>query len=66
MFKSEFKRIAEKENGKFYFEDKDISIGLGVRSPNVIYIIKFEYNNSYFTIYNSFRRHIVLHNYRRI
>lgn len=52
MFKSEFKRIAEKENGKFYFEDKDISIGLGVRSPNVTYIIKFEYNNSNFTIYN--------------
>ena len=52
MFKSEFKRIAEKENGKFYFEDKDISTGLGVRSPNVTYIIKFEYNNSNFTIYN--------------
>lgn len=52
MFKTEFKRIAEKENGKFYFEDENISIGLGVRSPNVTYIVKFSYKNSSFTVYN--------------
>lgn len=52
MFKTEFRRIADKENGKFYYEDKDIDVGLGVRSPNVTYVIKFEYKENSIMVYN--------------
>lgn len=50
MYKEFFKKLAEKENGKFYFKDEDISIGMGVRSPNVLYQITFDYKNNPFTI----------------
>jgi hypothetical protein len=52
MYKSYFKNLAEKENGKFYFRDEDISIGMGVRSPNVIYKVTFDYKDNHFTIIN--------------
>ena len=52
MYKAIFKELAEKENGKFYFQDKDISIGGGVRSPNVIYKLTFDYKDNEFTIIN--------------
>jgi hypothetical protein len=52
MYKEFFKNIAEKENGKFYFKDEDISIGMGVRSPNVLYKIGFDYKKNPFTIIN--------------
>jgi hypothetical protein len=50
-----FTNLAEKEGGKFYFRDKDIgsAIGLGVRSPNVNYIVKFLYKENEFTVLNS-------------
>ena len=52
MYKEFFKKLAEKENGKFYFKDENISIGMGVRSPNVLYKITFDYKNNSFTIIN--------------
>ncbi len=53
MFKTFFKGLAEKENGDFYFKDKDVSLGLGVRSPNVTYVVKFEYKGCEFSVMNS-------------
>lgn len=50
MYKEFFENLAEKENGEFYFKDKDISIGMGVRSPNVFYKTTFDYKNNTFTI----------------
>ncbi len=50
MYTTFFKEIAKKENGKFYLHDKNISIGGGVRSPNIIYKLKFSYNNNNFII----------------
>lgn len=47
-----FKKIAENENGNLYYHDEDISIGGGVRSPNVIFTLKFEYKSNVFTIIN--------------
>ncbi len=41
MIKTEFKRVAEKVNGKFYFKDETLDIGGGVRSPDVTFLIKF-------------------------
>ncbi len=38
-----FKEIANKESGKFYFTDEDISIGMGVRSPHVTFQLKIPY-----------------------
>ncbi|PIB33094.1 hypothetical protein BFP78_02200 [Gaetbulibacter sp. 5U11] len=52
MYKEFFKNLAEKENGQFYFTDENISIGMGVRSPNVIYKITFTYKDNLFTIIN--------------
>ena len=52
MYRKFFKNLAEKENGKFYFKDEDISIGMGARSPNVFYKITFDYKNNPFTIIN--------------
>lgn len=52
MYKEFFKNLAEKENGKFYFKDGDISVGMGVRSPNILYKINFDYKNNPFTIIN--------------
>jgi len=52
MYKSVFKELAERENGKFYYQDKDISIGMGVRSPSVIYKVVFSYKKNEFVIIN--------------
>ncbi|MBD3863080.1 hypothetical protein [Olleya marilimosa] len=52
MYRDFFKNLAEKENGKFYFKDEDISIGMGVRSPNVLYKITFDYKNNPISIIN--------------
>ena len=52
MIKTEFKRIAENENGKFYYHDKDIAIGAGVRTPNVIFLIKFRYKENEIAVMN--------------
>ncbi|WP_290701839.1 hypothetical protein [Lacinutrix sp.] len=52
MNKSFFKELTKKENGKFDFHDKDIGLGGGVRSPNVIYKVEFKYKENEFTIIN--------------
>ena len=52
MYKTIFREIADKENGKFYYQDKDISGGLGVRSPNVTFKLVFDYKGNHFTIVN--------------
>ena len=51
-YKDYFKNLAEKENGEFYFKDEDVSIGMGVRSPDVVYKVTFNYKNNLFTIIN--------------
>ncbi|OAB81558.1 hypothetical protein [Cochleicola gelatinilyticus] len=43
MFKKEFKRIASLENGTFYYHDKNIAVGGGVRSPRIIYLLMVDY-----------------------
>ncbi len=53
MIKSEFRKIAESENGKFYYHDEDISIGMGVRSPNVIFILDLSYKECPIKIKNT-------------
>lgn len=52
MYKAFFTELAEREHGKFYFHDKDVAIGGGVRSPNVIFKITFNYKDNEFTIIN--------------
>jgi hypothetical protein len=52
LIKGFFKKLAEKENGDFYLHDKDMSIGFGVRSPNIIFKVKFNYKDNEFTIVN--------------
>ncbi len=51
MNKEFFKQLAEKENGTFYFQDKDIAIGNGVRSPNVTHKVKFNYKGNQFDFF---------------
>ncbi len=53
MRRAIFKKIAEKENGKFHFQDSDLLVGGGVRSPKVIYLVKFEYKDCEFSILNT-------------
>lgn len=52
MIISEFKRIADKENGEFYFSDGNISLTGGVHSPDVEFIIKFVYQGCEVVIIN--------------
>ncbi len=52
MFKKFFKNVAEKENGTFYFKDESIHIGAGVRSPNVLYLVKFKYRDNEISVMN--------------
>jgi len=52
MYKAFFKELAEREYGKFYYHDKDLGIGGGVRSPNVIFKTTFNYKDNEFTIIN--------------
>lgn len=52
MYKDFFKKLAEKENGKFLYHDNDISVGMGIRSPNVSYRVIFDYKKNPFTIIN--------------
>jgi hypothetical protein len=52
MYKSFFSKLAEKENGRLQFQDKDISVGLGVSSPSVIYKVTFDYKGNQFEIGN--------------
>ncbi len=52
MIKTEFKRIAKKENGKLSYKDQDISIGGGARNPKLIYILKIEHNGNEISIVN--------------
>lgn len=47
-----FKKLAEKENGEFYFQNKEIAIGGGVRSPNISYKVTFKYKGNGFTVIN--------------
>ena len=53
MKRAIFRAIAEKENGEFYFQDADIKVGGGVRSPNVNYLIKFIYKDCVFSVLNT-------------
>ncbi len=53
MIKTEFKRIAANENGEFFYKDEDIAVGDGTRSPNVEFVIKFDYKEIPITIYNT-------------
>jgi hypothetical protein len=53
MIKAIFKEIAEKEQGVFHFQDSDVRIGGGVRSPNVNYLVKFKYKDCEFSILNT-------------
>ncbi len=52
MIKSEFIRIAKQEGGKLSYKDKDISVGGGVRSPKVIYLLKVPHKDYEITIIN--------------
>lgn len=52
MYKDFFKKLAEKENGKFLYHDNDISVGMGIRSPNVSYRVIFDYKKNPFAIIN--------------
>ena len=47
-----FKNLAKDENGKFYHSDEDLAIGFGVRSPDEITKVIFEYNDSHFQVAN--------------
>lgn len=51
-YKGFFRNLAKQENGNFYFKDEDLSIGMGVRSPNVIFKVKFNYKNNLITVLN--------------
>jgi hypothetical protein len=53
MIKSEFKRLAEQHNCKFQLSDNDIAIGMGVRSPRVIYRLTCNYKASEIIIDNN-------------
>ncbi|GER59737.1 hypothetical protein [Patiriisocius marinus] len=55
MKRAFFKNLAKTEGGEFYFKDKDIlsGHGLGVRSPNVTYLVKFNYKDHNFSVMNS-------------
>lgn len=53
MKKAFFKQLAEKENGKFHFQDSDLRVGGGLRSPKVIYLVKFEYKDCEFSVLNT-------------
>ena len=55
MKRTFFKKLAKIEGGTFYFKDKDIPSGngLGVRSPNVTYLVKFNYKGHNFSVMNS-------------
>lgn len=52
MIRSEFIRIAKQEGGKLSYKDKDISIGGGVRSPKLIYVLKINHKGHDITIIN--------------
>ena len=47
-----FRKLAKEENGKFYHSDEDLAIGFGVRSPDEITKVIFEYNDSHFQVAN--------------
>ncbi|WP_034057304.1 hypothetical protein [Lacinutrix jangbogonensis] len=55
MRKRFFRDLADVEGGEFYFKDKDILSGheLGVRNPNVTYLLIFSYKDNQFSIFNS-------------
>ncbi len=53
MRKEFFQNLGDKENGKFRFHDKDVSIGFGVRSPNVVYQVTFDYKGNSFFVENT-------------
>ncbi len=52
MKKEFFRKLAEKENGKFYFHDENIALPNGVRSPNVTFKVLFDYKANKFEIEN--------------
>lgn len=52
MVKGEFKRIAEKEGGKLSYQDKDISIGGGVKSPKLVFLLKINHKGHDISIVN--------------
>lgn len=52
MYKTFFRKLSEEENGTFKYHNKDVSIGFGVRSPNLIYKVTFDYKENEFTIVN--------------
>ena len=47
-----FKNLAEKENGKFYFSDGNMSFTDGSRIPDVTYQVKFVYKGNKFELNN--------------
>ncbi|RMB57640.1 hypothetical protein EAX61_11040 [Dokdonia sinensis] len=53
MYKTIFKNIANQENGTSYFTDNDISIGMGVRSPHVVYLLKIPHKEFEIIVYNT-------------
>ena len=53
MKKTFFTEFAEKVGGKFYFQDSDLKVGGGVRSPKVIYLVKFTYKDCEFSVLNT-------------
>lgn len=52
MYRDFFKSLAREKKGKFYFKDEDISIGMGVRSPNVTYKVTYKYKGNGISIMN--------------
>ncbi|PVW15227.1 hypothetical protein [Marixanthomonas spongiae] len=52
MVEAEFLRIAETENAKFSSEEKVVSLGGGVRSPYIIYLLTLYYKDHLIIIKN--------------
>jgi len=52
MYKSFFRRLADKEDGKFYYGEGNIAYHDGSRSPNVTFKVKFDYKDNHFIIIN--------------
>jgi len=53
MRKSIFRKLADKYDGKFYFQDENYPMSDGSYTPNVIYLVKFTYKNCEVSVLNT-------------